>query len=191
MHKTAVLMAAAAALAVLSVGALPAGAQAADEPEGFWTTPTIAGYGKIHPLPKAAYRPDPSQTYRIVFGLTAAAKTPEEINPALERVARTVNLYASAGVPLSHLKLVAVAYGPATSLVLNDAQYKAAYHVANPNLPVIGLLRKAGVDVAVCGQAVAEHQYQYDWVDSSVTVSLSAITTITTLEHQGYSLMPL
>jgi intracellular sulfur oxidation DsrE/DsrF family protein len=170
--------------------AVPA-ALAADEPPGFWTTPAIDGYGKIHPLPHGAYRPDPGQTYRIVFGMTAAAKSPEEVNPAIERVARTVNLYASAGVPINHLKFVAVAYGQATALALNDAQYKAAYGVANPNLPVIARLRKAGVDVAVCGQAVAEHNYQYEWVDPSVTLALAAITTITTLEHQGYNLMPL
>ena len=166
-------------------------APAADQPPGFWTTPAIEGYGKIHALPQGAYRPDPGQTYRIVFGMTAASKSPEEVNPAIERVARTVNLYVSAGVPTSHLKFVAVAYGQATALALNDAQYKAAYGVANPNLPVIARLRKAGVDVAVCGQAVAEHNYQYEWVDSSVTLALSAITTITTLEHQGYNLMPL
>jgi intracellular sulfur oxidation DsrE/DsrF family protein len=167
------------------------GPAAAEEPAGFWTTPAIEGYGKMHSLPKAAYQPDRAQTYRIVFGMTAASKSPQEVNPALERVARAVNLYASAGVPLSHLKFVAVAYSQATELALNDAQYKVVYGVANPNLPVIAQLRKAGVDIAVCGQAVAEHKYQYDQVDSSVTLALSAITTITTLEHQGYSLMPL
>lgn len=176
---------------IIAALAAATGSHAADEAPGFWTTPAIQGFGKIHPLPQGAYRPDPGQTYRIVFGMTAASKSPEEVNPAIERVARTVNLYASAGVPTNHLKFVAVAYGQATALALNDAQYKAAYGVANPNLPVIARLRKAGVDVAVCGQAVAEHNYQYDWVDSSVTLALSAITTITTLEHQGYNLMPL
>jgi intracellular sulfur oxidation DsrE/DsrF family protein len=123
--------------------------------------------------------------------MTAASKAPEDVNPAVERVARAVNLYVSAGVPLSHLKFVAVAYGAATSIALDDAHYKAAYGVANPNLPVIARLRKAGIDVGVCGQAVLEHSYKYEWIDPSVTVSLSAITTITSLEQQGYSLMPL
>jgi intracellular sulfur oxidation DsrE/DsrF family protein len=86
---------------------------------------------------------------------------------------------------------VAIASGGATPIVLNDAQYKKAYGVANPNLPLIEQLRKAGVDIAVCGQAVAEHKFQYDWVDSHVTLALSALTTITVLEQQGYALMPL
>ncbi|CAM2156249.1 protein of unknown function [Pararobbsia alpina] len=43
----------------------------------------------------------------------------------------------------------------------------------------------------MCGQAVAEHGYSYGSIDNSVTLALSALTTITTLEQQGYSLMPL
>ena len=167
------------------------GARAAERAGDFWTSPTIAGYGRFHPLPQAAYKPDPGQTYRIVFAMTAAPKTPGDVNPALERVARTVNLYVASGVPLSQLKFVAVAYGPATALALNDTQYKAAYGVANPNLPLLAMLRKAGVDVAVCGQAVAEHDFQYDWIDPSVTLALSALATITSLEQAGYHLMPL
>jgi intracellular sulfur oxidation DsrE/DsrF family protein len=181
----------AALLPAFTLLLLASGTATAEQPPGFWTTPAIEGYGQIHALPKAAYQPDPAKSYRIVIAMTAGSKEPGQINPAIERVARTVNLYASAGVPLSHLKFVAVAYGPATSVALNDAQYKAAYGVANPNLPVIAKLRKAGVDVAVCGQAVAEHNYQYEWVDPSVTLTLSAITTITTLEHEGYHLLPL
>jgi intracellular sulfur oxidation DsrE/DsrF family protein len=176
-------------LAVLAIAA--SGIAAADQPPGFWTTPAIEGFGKIHALPQAAYRPDAGHTYRVVFAMTMGPKAPSDINPALERVARAVNLYASAGVPLDHLKFVAVASGQATALALNNAQYKAAFGVDNPNLPVVARLRKAGVDIAVCGQAVAEHDYQYEWVDSTVTLSLSAITTITTLEQSGYSLMPL
>ncbi|RDS84256.1 DsrE family protein [Dyella psychrodurans] len=166
-------------------------AVAADQPAGFWATPTITGYGKIHYLPNAAYKPVADQTYRIVFSLTEAAKSPRDVNASLDRVARTVNLYVAAGVPLDHLKFVAVASGGATPLVLNDAQYRAAYGVPNPNLPLIEKLRSAGVDVAVCGQAVAEHQFDYAWVDPHVTLALSALTTVTTLEHQGYDLLQL
>lgn len=168
---------------------LSVAAVAADQPGSFWTTPTISGYGKIHYLPDAAYKPASSQTYRIVFSLTLGAKSPDEVNPSLDHVARTVNLYVAAGVPLDHLKFVAVAAGAATPLALNDARYRATYGVSNPNLPLIAKLRRAGVDVAVCGQAVAEHHFQYGWVDRQVTLALSALTTVTTLEHRGYDLM--
>ncbi|HWZ63179.1 MAG TPA: DsrE family protein [Steroidobacteraceae bacterium] len=180
-----------AALVVVFAGTFIAGPVGASDDSGLSSAPAIEGYGKMHPLPKAAYQPDPRTTYKVVFAMTAASKAPEDVNPAIERVARAVNLYVSAGVPLNHLKFVAVAYGAATSVALDDAHYKAAYGVANPNLPVIARLRKAGIDVAVCGQAVLEHNYEYAWIDPSVTVSLAAITTITLLEQQGYSLMPL
>ena len=178
-------------IGIIAWGVVSVGATAADEPEGFWTTPAIQGFGKIHFVPKAAYQPDPHQSYKIVFAMTMASKAPGDINPSIERVARAVNLYAAAGVPVNHLKLVAVAYSGATEVALDDAAYKQAHGVSNPNLPVIAALRKAGVDVAVCAQAIAEHKIAYESVDSSVTLALSALTTITTLEHQGYSLMPL
>lgn len=166
-------------------------AAAAETPADFWSTPVIQGYGKIHFLPDAAYKPRPDQTYRIVFALTKGAAQPTAVNAGLDHVARTVNLYAKAGVPLTQLRFVAVAYGDATPLVLNDTQYRAKFGVANPNLPLVEALRKAGVDVAVCGQAVAEHDFSYDWIDRRVTLALSGLTTVTTLEHDGYVLMPL
>lgn len=173
---------------LLALTLLPAAAFAGDN---FWQTPTIHGAGKIHALPQAAYQPDRNATYKVVFSLGKAGDKPGEVSPSLDHVARAVNLYVSAGVPLDHLKFVAIASGGATPIVLNDEQYRKAYGVANPNLPLIEQLRKAGVDIAVCGQAVAEHKFQYDWVDSHVTLALSALTTVTELQQQGYALMPL
>ncbi len=167
---------------------LPTSALARD---AFWSTPTIHGYGRIHYLPDAAYKPQPGQTYKIVFALTKAPKAPSDVNPSLDHVARTVNLYVAAGVPLSHLKFVAVASGGATALAVDNAAYRARFGVDNPNRRLIRELRAAGVDVAVCGQAVAEHHFKYSQVAHNVTLALSALTTVTTLEHQGYALMKL
>ena len=175
-------------LLVLSL--LPATVLAADQ-AGFWQTPTIAGAGKIHPLPQAAYQPDRNATYKVVFMLTKGAEKPGEVNPGLEHVARTVNLYVWAGVPLNHLKFVAIAAGGATPIALSDAAYQQKFGTANPNLPVIEQLRKDGIDVAVCGQAMAEHHFDYAWKDSHVTLALSALTTVTELQNKGYALMPM
>lgn len=181
------------ALLPLAAVALCAAALAADEAADaqFWQTPVLQGVGRMHPLPHAAYRPNPKETYKIVFSVTRGPREPSEVNPGLERVARTVNLYASAGVPLSHLKFVAILYGPATGAALDDAHYRQKFGASNPNLEVIEKLHAAGVDVAVCGQAVAELKYEYDWIAPHVTLALSALTTVTVLEHRGYVLMPL
>jgi intracellular sulfur oxidation DsrE/DsrF family protein len=162
-----------------------------DPPQDFWQTPALVGVGKIHPLPHAAYQPQPGETYSVVFSITKAADTPTETNSALQHVARAVNLYASAGVPSSHLKFVAVIYGQAIDTVLDDEHYRQKYGVDNPNLALIRTLHTAGIDVVACGQAIAEHHEQYQWIAPQVTLALSGLTTITTLEHRGYVLMPL
>jgi hypothetical protein len=49
--------------------------------------------------------------------------------------------------------------------------------------------RTAGIDLAAGGQAIAEHHERYQWIAPQVTLALSGLTTITTLECQGYALM--
>ena len=125
-----------------------------DAPD-FWTTRTVHDYGKMHFLPNGAFKPQPGHTYKVVFSLTQGARDPDDVSPALDHVARAVNLCVASGVPLSRLKFVAVAYGSATSLALDDAHHRAQFGVPNPNLPLIELLRKEGITIAVCGQAMA------------------------------------
>jgi intracellular sulfur oxidation DsrE/DsrF family protein len=181
--------------AVLSIGVLTASAVRgegdAGAPPDFWQTPAVNGFGKMHPLPKAAYQPQRTATYKIVFDLTKAGDKPGQVSPSLDQVARAVNLYTSAGTPLDHLKFVAVLHGAATAAALDNAHYKQQFAVDNPNLEIIRKLRAAGTDVAVCGQAMAEHHFQYEWIAPNVTLALSALTTITVLENEGYALMSL
>lgn len=157
----------------------------------FWQAPAVVMAGKIHPLPQAAYQPDPQAEHKVVFALTSAPSRPDKISLSLQRLARTVNLYVNAGTPLKHLHFVAVASGAATAMMLADAEYQKHYDTPNPNLAVIEQLRELGVDVVVCGQAVAEHDYQYDWIDKRVTLALSSLTTISELQRKGFALMPL
>ena len=65
------------------------------------STLPITAAGAIHAVPHAAYMPSAKATYKVVFGMSRASDKPDQVNPAVERVARAVNLYASAGVPLS------------------------------------------------------------------------------------------
>lgn len=151
----------------------------------------IPDEGLFHQVPDAAYLPDKNTTYKVVFAVTKGMESPSQKSESLSRVARTVNLYAAAGVPLKQLKFVVVISGAATSAVLDEEHYKQLFKVGNPNLDLIRKLRAAGVDVAVCGQAVIGNQFEYSWVSKEVTLALSALTTITILEQKGYALMPL
>lgn len=152
-----------------------------------WTYPAIAGFGPVHPLPNAAVQPSKSAIYKVVFDVTAKSKDMSKPNPGLDHVARAVNVFASAGVPLSHLKFIAVVHGPATASVLNNEHYHGKYGTNNPNIPLIAALKKAGVKVEVCGQALADNSYEHAWVNRDVTITLSALSDLIIYGHQGYA----
>lgn len=166
-------------------GVAPAGAG-----EVHRVNPVIQSAGGMVPLPDAGMQPDRNTDYKAVFNLVTAGP-PDKVAPGLERVARTLNLFASAGVPLSRLHFVAVVHGPATASVLDDEHYRAKFGTDNPNTAVIAELDRAGVKVVVCGQALAHFQYPEAWVNTKVEVTLAALVDLIILQQQGYALVPL
>lgn len=157
------------------------------DPDGFWSTPAVDGYGKIHYEPDAAFKPVAGLSNKIVFQITRSDGAMTDVNLGLERVARVVNLYVASGVPAEDLKFVVSVTGDATPAMLDNAHFKQFYGVDNPNLKLIGELDKLGVKVSVCDQSVAFHHYPNDWIDKSVVHALSSPTTVSTLENQGYA----
>lgn len=182
-------------LASLAIGvalaAMPVGAAfAADSDSGLWVTPVIEGYGAMHPAPDAALQPDPAQTYKIVFDTTKGAEK-AGVNTALWHIARAVNLYGSSGVDKEHRKFVAVIHGPATPIVLTNAAYEKKYGKANPNLDLISKLEAAGVTFYVCGQAAADNGIAAEDINPAISLTLSALVAVPSLEAEGYSLFPM
>ena len=151
--------------------------------------PVIKGYGPVHPLPNAAVQPDKSLDYKILFDVTKASKYKNQANPALDHIARLINVYASAGMMPDKLKLVAVIHGPATPVVLNNEAFKSKFGINNPNIELIKDLKKNGVIFYVCGQALADNNYKHEWVNKDITVALSALTVVPTYQLKGYALM--
>lgn len=151
--------------------------------------PVISGYGRIAPAPDAAMQPDPLLRYRVAFSVTKGASDPKSPNPSLDRVARYLNLLGSAGIKPTKGDIVAVVHGPATDLIMNDAAYKSRHGVPNPNLPLINALERAGAEVHVCSQALAGRRIAREQVATSVTIDLSALTTLTTLQLKGWSVI--
>jgi intracellular sulfur oxidation DsrE/DsrF family protein len=145
----------------------------------------------MHPLPEAALQPDTSKTYKAVFRVTEAAATPEGLNPSLEHVARAVNIFASAGMPLENLDFVVVIFGPAAPIILENDYYKMRTGVDNPNLELIEALHEAGIRLYVCGQAIPDNHMEYDWVNPLITISLSGVSDLIILQGEGYVLDPL
>jgi intracellular sulfur oxidation DsrE/DsrF family protein len=178
-------------LRAAGLGLLLAGAAATSAAgETVWVNPAVPDFGAAAALPDAALQPDKSTDYKVVFNITAAGPN-EKINPSLDRVARAVNIFASAGVPASHLHFIAVIHGPATPAILDNVHYKEKFSVDNPNIKLISELKAAGAQVVVCGQALAYNKFPHEWVNHDVEITLSAISDVIILQQKGYVLFPM
>jgi intracellular sulfur oxidation DsrE/DsrF family protein len=150
--------------------------------------PLVPGHGGVVPLPRAAEQP--RKGAKAVFDITADAK-PGEVNPGLEQIARLLNLYGVAKLTAGDVKIAAVCHGAADKAVLSDAAYAARFKVAaNPNLPVIRDLKKAGVEVFVCGQSLHELGYKTEEVAEEVPVADSAMLVLVNKQVDGYAYIP-
>jgi len=159
------------------------------ESDSGWITPAIKGYGNIPQDSRSGFQPSLTLSNKVVFKVSRGAARPALVNPALDQVARVVNTYVAAGVPVQQLKFVVAVNGEATSAMLDNAHFRQRFGVDNPNLVLISELKQQGIDVAVCDQALAWHHYKPQWIATSVTHALSALTTISTLQNKGYALL--
>ena len=148
-------------------------------------------FGGVHPLPHAAVQPDPKATYKAFFYVTWASSSPSKVNPGLVHLARAVNVMVASGVPLSQLHYVALIHEKAAFVVLRNPYYHLLKGADNPNLVLLRELRKAGVRLLVCGQALAAMQVRQSWIDPDVEVSLSALSDETIYGNKGYAFVDL
>lgn len=150
-----------------------------------YVTPVMDGYGQFVRLPDAAFQPEKDS--KVVLDITSD-KLEGEVIKALDRAALMLGQYADADAPI---KMALVLHGSATKAVLTDAAYeKHKKSKTNPNLGLIRTLEKQGVEIFVCGQALANKRYALDEIVPEVTVALSAATAVITLQKQGYSYLP-
>ena len=139
-------------------------------------------------MPRAAEQP--RKGAKAVFDVTAGAK-PGEVNKGLEHVARLLNLYGAAGLTARDVTIAAVLHGEADKTVLSDAAYAARFKVAaNPNLPLIRDLKKAGVEVFVCGQSLHDLGFMAEEVAKEVPVADSAMLVLVNKLTDGYAYIP-
>ncbi len=154
-----------------------------------WQYPIIKICGRIVSLPHAAVQPDKKLKYKVIFDIIKGPKKKGAILPGLFKVARLINVFDSAGMPPSKMDLVAVLHGPATEAVLKPAAYLKKHGHPNPDLKVIAVLKKVGVKLYVCGQALAEHKIKHADVNPDITIALSALTVVPTYQLLGYAYM--
>jgi intracellular sulfur oxidation DsrE/DsrF family protein len=152
--------------------------------------PRIKTAGGVYAMPAGTLMPAADVEHRLVIDAASGDTTPGGTLRRLEIVARAVNLYALAGVPADKLKVAVVLHGKATAAALSDAAYRKHFNTDSPNATLVSALHDAGVEFYVCGQALIHSGYTADEVDADVRVALSAMTTLTTLQAAGYSLIP-
>lgn len=181
-----------------ALAATPA-SKAASKPEAddaslpgtVWINPIIKDYGRVHPRPDAAVQPDPNADYKIIVDVTHGSKERDKMDGSLERLARLVNLLGYAKVPQDHVHIVAVLEGEAGFAAANNSVYRKHFKTDNPNLKILHELKQAGVELLVCGQALAENGLVDADVGPDITVSLSALSDFAVYGQRGYSYMQL
>lgn len=150
--------------------------------------PIIAGYGGVAPVPDSAVRPQSGRV--VLFDVTATAD-PAAVNKGLDRAARLLNLYGASGLQAQDVEISVVLHGEATRSALNDEFYAARFGTeSNPNRPLIDALRKAGVRVFVCGQALNYKGFPTSAVAEGVTLADAALTVIVDAQARGAAYVP-
>jgi intracellular sulfur oxidation DsrE/DsrF family protein len=142
------------------------------------------------PLPKAAVQPDKTRDFKVIFDSTRAAAKPEDVIPAVGEAAALVNALGATSVPTSRRKMAIVFHGAAVDGILDDESYKEKYSIGNPNLELIRSLRKAGVELFVCGQFLHFRQIDPGRIVSDVQLATSAMLVNVTYQNRGYALLP-
>jgi intracellular sulfur oxidation DsrE/DsrF family protein len=100
---------------------------------------------------------------------------PDKVNPSLEKVARFLNLLGADNVRPAQGDVVVIVHGPATPIIAENGAYATKTGAAtNPNLALIAALKRAGVSVRVCSQALVGNGIAPAEVDKVVEVDVGA-----------------
>lgn len=150
--------------------------------------PIVEGIGGVLPRPQAVEQPRSGA--KVVFDVTHDTKS-ADINKGLDRVARLLNLYGSAGLKASDVKIALVLHGESTKAALSDTAYKTRFDIEkNPNLPLIKKLQDLGVEIYVCGQALNYKNFEDTEVAEHIPVASAALTVVTNKQADGFSYIP-
>lgn len=153
------------------------------------SSPVISQADGFIIIPNAQMPPDKNRIYRAVYDATKAPKDSSQLLPALNMAGSELNALGVSKIPLSHAKFVIVFHGAALNGILDDAHYKAKFGIANPNLKVLSELKKAGVQLFVCGQNLLAENIDSKIISPDVAVASDALIVLMAYQNDGYALM--
>lgn len=148
--------------------------------------PEADGYVAI---PNVALPPTKEKKYQAIFDATHGADKATQLLPALNMAGSELNALAVANLPLSNARFAIVFHGPAVDGILDNEHYKAKFGVDNPNLRVIGEMKKAGVEFFVCGQYLAGEKIDPKTLTPDVKIAADALLVLIQYQNKGYALL--
>jgi intracellular sulfur oxidation DsrE/DsrF family protein len=153
------------------------------------SNPVILNHGSVVRLSNATHQP--REGTKVLIDVTRGSE-PGELNAAIEKVAKYLNIYAGGGDKPTKGQFAVIFHGDATLAVLNDDAYAAKFNVkSNPNLDLLHQLHEQGVDLFVCGQTLISKGMKPSEVAVFVDTAVSALTVVVNLQSDGYALVPL
>ena len=151
--------------------------------------PVIPKHRSVVQLSNAAHQP--RQGTKILIDVTRGSE-PNELNAAVEKVAKYLNIYAGGGAEPAKGNFAVIFHGDATLAVLNDDAYSVKFNTkGNPNLELLHQLHEQGVELFVCGQTLISKDAKPEEVAVFVDTAVSALTVVVSLQADGYAHVPL
>jgi intracellular sulfur oxidation DsrE/DsrF family protein len=154
----------------------------------FNATPLVKGFGQVLEVPSVDYGIDPKLSYKLVIDVMQSPN-PDSVNEGLLNGARIINLHAAAGVTPKKLSVVFVLHNVAAFTLTSNEAYRKKYGKDNPNIALIKAIQDAGARVTICGQTMQKRGIAREALLPNVQVGISALTTISTLQQQGYTIL--
>ena len=151
--------------------------------------PVIADYGKVWKIETPDLVVDKNKHYKAVFDIMSSPESHEQINPAIETIARYLNMHAQSGIPVGQLSAVAVIHNKASKDIMTHKAYRERYGTRNPNHELLRQLQDAGVDIVFCGQSSYSRKIPKESIIPGVNIALSAMTMLIELQDDGYRLI--
>ena len=149
----------------------------------------VTGADPYVAVPGGRFLADRRHVYRVVFEARRGADKPSDVIPAVNMAGSEINTFAAHHVPSANVRFVLVMHTtPSNEAVLTNAAYRARHGVDNPNLPVLAQLKRQGVEIYVCGQALLADGVPLSAVDTSVaTIAEDGVVVLMTYGSMGYA----
>jgi intracellular sulfur oxidation DsrE/DsrF family protein len=139
-------------------------------------------------VPNSTFLANHRAEYRVLFEGRHGADRPDQLAPVVNMAGTEINTLAAHAVKRANVHFVVVFHTtPADEAVLDNAHYRAKYGMENPNLPALAALRREGVELYVCGQALLADGVPLDAVSPDVKIAEDGLVVLMSYGARGYA----